>query len=350
MKTLKIGIIGQGRSGRDIHAQWLKTMPEKYKIVAVADPLEDRQAQAREEMSCDAFPDLAAMLKGRPDIDLVVNAAPSEFHIPLTEQALDAGFNVISDKPFGRRAADVDRVIAKSKKAKRLLAIFQQARFAPYFQKVKEVCESGVLGRVVMVKVFFNGFARRWDWQTLRKHDGGSLLNTGPHPLDQVLHFIGRDAMPEVLCVMDSANSFGDAEDHVKLVLTRKGRPTIDYEVSACSNFNPYTYQVYGTRGSLAGTQTHLDWKFFKDEEAPAQKLIEGPMPGRAFCSEKLSWHEGSWDVPKEQENQFQFMTTSIYSNVYDALCSGAELEVKPEHVRQQIAIIEEAHRQNGSY
>jgi len=73
-------------------------------------------------------------------------------------------------------------------------------------------------------------------------------------------------------------------------------------------------------------------------------------MPGRTFCSEKLSWHEGSWDVPKEQENQFCSMTVQLYSNVYDALCSGAELEVKPEHVRQQIAIIEEAHRQNGSY
>ncbi len=350
MRILKLGIIGQGRSGHDIHAQWLKLMTDKYKIVAVADPLEDRQAQAREEMGCEAFPDLATMLEKCPDLDLVVNAAPSEFHIPLTEQVLDAGFNVISDKPFGRKASDVDRLIAKAKKVKKLLAIFQQSRYAPSFQKVKELCESGVMGRIVMVKVFYNGFARRWDWQTLRKHDGGSLLNTGPHPLDQMLHFIGRDAMPNVLCMMDSANSYGDAEDHVKLILTRKGRPTIDFEVSSCSNFNPYTYQVYGTRGSIAGTTKHLDWKFFKEEEAPEQKLIDAPMANRAYCSEKLVWHEGSWDIPQEAENLFRFMTIKIYSNVYDALCSGAELEVKPEHVRQQIAIMEEAHRQNGSY
>ncbi|OGV58400.1 MAG: oxidoreductase [Lentisphaerae bacterium GWF2_52_8] len=351
MKRLKVGIIGQGRSGRDIHAQWIKTMPEKFEIVAVADPLEDRQEQARKEMNCGAYPDLKTMLKRHSDIDLVVNAAPSHLHIPLTEEALDSGFNVLSDKPFGRKAADVDRLAAKAKKAGRLLAVFQQSRFAAYFQQVKAVCDSGVLGRIVMVKVFFNGFARRWDWQTLRRMDGGSLLNTGPHPLDQVLHFIGRDAMPNVLCIMDKVNTFGDAEDHVKMILTRKGYPTVDYEVSSCSSYNPYTYQVYGSRGSLAGTQTHIEWKYFKDSEAPQQKLISDPMPNRAYCSEQLAWHEEKWDASKDfADNSFSYMTTRLYGNVYDVLCSGAELEVKLEHVRQQIAIVEEAHRQNGSY
>ena len=350
-EIIKAGIIGQGRSGKDIHARTFGLLPEKFKISAVAERLEDRREEAKRDFGCDAFPDLASMLSARPDLDLIVNAATSEQHIPLTEQCLDAGFKVVSDKPFGRRVADVDRLIAKAKAKGVFLAVFQQSRFAPYFQEARKVCESGVLGRIVQVKIFFNGFARRWDWQTLRKRDGGNLLNTGPHPLDQALHFIGRDAMPEVLCVMDKLNSFGDAEDHVKLILTRKGRPTIDLEVSSCSNFNPYTYQIYGSRGSLAGTMTHLDWKYFKDEEAPAQSLLDGPMPKRAFCSEALTWHEGSWEAPEEvKRNLFDYMATRYYSRLHDSLTKGAELAVKLEEVRQQIAVIEEAHRQNGSY
>ena len=65
------------------------------------------------------------------------------------------------------------------------------------------------------VSAFFSsGFARRWDWQTMRKHYGGNLLNTAPHALDQALQLFGTDARPKVTCAMDRANSFGDAEDH----------------------------------------------------------------------------------------------------------------------------------------
>ena len=288
------------------------------------------------------------MLAARPDLDLVINASPSDLHIPLTEQCLDAGMNVVCEKPFGCKASDIDRLLAKSKSRGVFLGVFQQSRFAPYFQEVKRVCESGVLGRIVMVKIFFNGFARRWDIQTMRKHLGGNLLNTGPHPLDQALHFIGRDEMPSVLCVMDSLNSFGDAEDHVKLLLTRKGRPTVDLEISSCTHFNPYTYQVYASRGSLAGTMTHLDWRYFNPEEAPQQVLTEAPMPNRAYCSEALKWHEGSWETPDEAKSDaFDYMSTRFYANIHDVLTNGAEPVVKVEEVRQQIAVMEEAHRQN---
>ncbi len=351
MKKLKVGIIGQGRSGKDIHARTLALLPETFEISAVADPLEDRLAKARQEFSCDTFTTLEEMLAKRGDLDLVVNATPSYLHIPVTEQVLKAGFNVLCEKPFGRRVEDVDRMVATAKKAGKTLAVFQQSRFAPYFQQVKTVTESGVLGRIVMVKIAFNGYARRWDWQTLRKMDGGNLLNTGPHPLDQALHFIGRDAMPEVLNIMDNVNTFGDAEDHVKLILRRKGRPTVDLEISSCCSYNPYTYVVYGSRGSLAGTMTHLEWKYYKDSEAPKQELISGPMPNRAYCYEKLDMHEEKWDAPEEAvKNLFDYMATRFYNNLYDVLVSGAPLAVPVEQVRQQIAVIQEAHRQNGSY
>ena len=348
MKKLKIGIIGFGRSGRDIHARTFSLLPKRFKIAAVADLLDDRRREAESEFGCQVFASADALLAARPELDLIVNATPSELHIPLSAQCLDAGFNVISEKPFGRRAADVDRIIAKAKRRKRFLAVFQQSRFAPYFQEARRVCDSGVLGRIVMVKIFFNGFARRWDWQTLRKHSAGNLLNTGPHPVDQALHFVGRDAMPSILCVMDKLNSAGDAEDHVKLLLTRKGRPTVDLEISSCSSYNPYTYQIYGSNGSLAGSMTHLDWKFFNPDDSPMPQLIDGPMPQRGYCTEQLKWDEGSWEASEEaKKSLFDYMATRYYTNIHDAMVKGAELEVKLSEVRQQIAVIEEAHRQN---
>ena len=89
---------------------------------------------------------------------------------------------------------------------------------------MQKVIRSGVLGRIVQISISFSGFARRWDWQTLQDCNGGNLLNTGPHPLDQALALFG-EGMPKVACYMDRANTWGDAEDYVKLILSGEGHP-----------------------------------------------------------------------------------------------------------------------------
>jgi len=344
-RMLRVGIMGQGRSGRNIHAEYLKDDP-RFEIVAVADLLPDRRERAEREYGCATYEDVADLL-ARGDLDLVVNALPSHLHAPVTLQGLEAGQNMLCEKPLARRAAEVDALIAASERQGRLLAIFQQSRFAPYFVKVREVVASGVLGRIVAIKIRFNGFARRWDWQTLQEYAGGSLLNTGPHPLDQALQLMACDGMPDVWCKMDRVNSYGDAEDYVKLLLTAPGKPLVDLEISSCDAYPRYTYQLQGSQGGLAGTTSHLDWRYFDPAMAPTQRLIREPLPGPAYCSEQLPWQEASWDEPPEDKDLFANMAGRLYSNLYDALTSGAPLVVTPAQVRQQIAVIEEAHRQN---
>ena len=346
MKRIRVGIIGQGRSGRNIHAEFLKQVPGKYQIVCVADPLEDRGERARKEYGCDAYPDYHQMFQ-RSDLDLIVNATPSHLHPPVTKEILEAGFNVLCEKPLARRVADVDELIATAKQTGKLFAIYQQSRFAPYYQKVMNVIESGVLGPIRMVKIAFNGFSRRYDWQTLQEFNGGNLLNTGPHPMDQALGIIGRDIMPKVWCKMDRVNTYGDAEDFCKIILSAEGRPMIDLEINSNDPYSPYLYHVTGTYGGLTGTMTDIKWKYYIPDEAPELKLEREPLPGPSYCSDKLTMHERTWHVPSSQRDLFNSMGAKFYANLYDALTRGAELVIKPEHVRQQIAVIEECHRQN---
>ncbi|MFA6666154.1 MAG: Gfo/Idh/MocA family oxidoreductase [Armatimonadota bacterium] len=348
MKRLNVGIIGQGRSGYAIHANILRLMPGRFNIAAVSELDADRLDFAVKELKCQGYIDYKEMLK-RQDLDLVVNATPSHLHVPASLDVLDSGHNLLCEKPLARYASDVDIIIKKAGETGKLFAIFQQSRYAPYFQQVKKVIDSGVLGRIVMVRIAFNGFARRWDWQTLMDMNGGNLLNTGPHPLDQALQLFGTDVMPEVFCLMDRVNTFGDAEDHVKLILHGKDRPTIDLEISSCCAYPLYTYQIYGANGGLSGNMTHMDWKYFKPEEAPAQKLCRESLPGRGYCGESLKWYTDKWDVPKSQSNLFDVMGKAFYKNIYDAITTGAPLTITPLEVRQQIAVIEECHRQDQS-
>lgn len=346
MKRIRTAVIGQGRSGHNIHVATLKGMTDKYEIVAVADPLPGRCDDAVEATGCKAYKSYKRMLK-RDDLDLVVNATMSMDHVPVTLEIMDAGHNVLCEKPIARYAADVDKLITKSAETGKLFAIFQQSRFAPYFQQILKVLDSGVLGRVVQIKIAFNGFGRRWDWQTLQEMSAGSLLNTGPHPMDQALRLFGFDRMPEVKCIMDRVNTFGDAEDHVKVLLTGKGRPTIDVEISSCAPYSTSMYQIYAQYGGLTGTAGHLEWKYYKPEEAPEQHLIREPLQGREYCGEDLTWHAETWDIPEDQKNWFGYMAKQFYGNLYDALTKGTPLAVPPEQVRRQIEVIEECHRQN---
>lgn len=348
MKQLSVAILGQGRSGRNIHAHCLTTIPalrERFRIALVCDPLADRLQETKNDTGCDVSTDWRSVF-ARRDIDLVINATPSDQHLSTTLELFKGGYHVLCEKPLARRASEVDRMIEAASRAGRTLAIFQQSRFAPYFLQVKKVIDSGVLGRLVQIRIAFNGFARRWDWQTLQAMNAGNLLNTGPHPLDQALQLFG-DADPHVLCRMDRANVAGDAEDHVKLLLWGEGRPIIDLEISSCSPYTGYTYQISGTCGGLTGTQSSMEWKWFDPALAPMPALVREPMPGRAYCGEQLPWQTARWDVPEAEKDLFAAAGGRFYCRLHESLTEGRPLAVTPAEVRRQIAVIEECHRQN---
>lgn len=196
----------------------------------------------------------------------------------------------------------------------------------------------------MQISIAFNGYARRWDWQTCQDFNAGSLYNTGPHPVDQALNLLDYyEGTPEVLCRMDRANTFGDAEDYVKLILTAPGRPLIDLEISSCDAYPSFTYKIYGTQGGPCGSQTEIKWRYFDPAEAPAQKLIREPLRDEnglpLYCSEKLIWTEQSWmsDGPRT----FTYAVKKYDDTIYAHLTEGAPLVVTPEQVRQQIDVID---------
>ncbi len=349
MKRIRVAIIGQGRSGWGIHGLHMMQDARRWRIVAAVDPLKDRRRRAVGEFGCEVYPDHRPLLRRR-DVDLIVNATPSDLHVPVTLEFLRGGFAVLCEKPLANRAGDVDRLIAAAKKAGKLLGVFQQNRLAGSFRQIRKVIASGVLGRIVQVSIASAGFSRRWDWQTLRARHGGSLLNTGAHLLDQALQLFGTDVLPEVTCHMDRATTLGDAEDHVLVTLRGKGRPFVTVQITSCRAYPDVSYKVDGTRGGLAGGGTHLEWKYYKPSEAPTRRLTRKPIVGAdgrpAYCREQLTWHTRSWD-PDRGKGRPASPTVEFYRGFYKALTAGAPLAVKPEEIRQQIAVIEQCQRQN---
>ena len=99
-------------------------------------------------------------------------------HKTITKDLLEHGFNVLTEKPFGRSYYECMDLINTAKKHGVTVVAFHQTLLTPPFLNVKNIIRSGKLGEILQINVKYSGFARRWDWQTLQKKCAGSTYNT----------------------------------------------------------------------------------------------------------------------------------------------------------------------------
>ncbi|MEM3028279.1 MAG: Gfo/Idh/MocA family oxidoreductase, partial [Candidatus Bathyarchaeia archaeon] len=78
---IKVGIAGLGRSGWNIHARTLEKLPDKYRVVAVSDPIDERRQEAITKFGCKAYSDFDDLIKDE-EVELVVISTPSHLHAP----------------------------------------------------------------------------------------------------------------------------------------------------------------------------------------------------------------------------------------------------------------------------
>jgi hypothetical protein len=138
----------------------------------------------------------------------------------------------------------------------------------------------------------------------------------------------------------------------VLLILSGPGRPILHLEISSCCKYPTATYNVYGTQGGLTGDARRLEWQYYDTATAPALQLITTPIHKPdgtpAYCSDALEWRKEEWIAP-QGKGLFETMSAAYYAMLHRHMTEGAPLEITPQQVRQQIAVIEEAHRQAGT-
>lgn len=336
---IRVGIAGLGRSGWAIHAHLLAPLTDTYRIAAVADEDPARRNEAVTRFHCNAYTTLDTLLAD-PQVELVVIALPSHLHHSHSIRALQAGKHVVCEKPMAVTLAEADIMIRVAASSPGLLTIFQQRRYNPHFVKVRAIIQSGLLGRVVQIRISESRFSRRWDWQTLQKFGGGSLNNTGAHFLDQALQLFGP-AEPDIFVHLDRTLTLGDADDHVKLVLKAPNAPTIDIEISSCDAYPPPTWHIIGTQGSLIGTTKSLHWRWIDPTELSPRVLDIRPTPDRSYNRDELTWHEDTWEFDGSLDDAYR----SFYHDLYATIRHAAPLAITPQSVRRVMWLQEECHR-----
>jgi scyllo-inositol 2-dehydrogenase (NADP+) len=331
---VRTAIVGLGRAGWGIHVNGLKDRSD-FKIVACIDPEEERRKEAEQVLGCRSYADFKQFLKDPNGAELVVIATASSTHTPLSIEALNAGFHVLTEKPMSVNLKEAQKMVKAAKKAKKLFTVHQNYRCQPEVHQMLAIMDSGILGKVFNIKLNWSHFGRRNDWQTLRKFGGGSLNNTCPHSLDICLQLM-QGPVQDVWGDLKACVTAGDAEDHVKILMRGKSGRVIDHEVtSACAIPQP-KYVIMGTLGTAVREGDEILIKYLDPKKLPKLKVDKRlAVPGRKYGvqGEKLEWNEKR--VPANPPE----LKVDFYGELYKSIRDGKKLFIKPEEVYEQMRV-----------
>ena len=338
-KPIKVGIVGLGRAGWNIHVNRMRG-DQRFIISDVCDFQEDRLKEANKEFGCNTFSDFDDFLKNA-ECELVVIASQSVAHAPQSIAVLKSGRDVLVEKPMSITAAEANRMIKTANTTGKQLFVHQNYRYHADVQYLRELLAGKLLGDVFQIRIRALNFVRRSDWQTLQEFGGGTLNNTCPHFIDAALIFL-ESPVKQQFSYLKNAVSAGDADDHVKLLLKGENGRVIDLEISSACAFSEPLWTVMGTAGTLRSDGKTSTIKYFDPKKLKPLQVTKTPAEGRKYGNDdKIPWKEEiEPSVPKKPSGDY-------YDNVWRVLRYGAEQDVKPEEVYEVMRVIEKAHKDN---
>lgn len=154
--TIRAAIIGAGGVARTQHAPGLARL-DGVELVAVCDMDEKRAAELAGEYGARAYTDYQRMLEEvRPDIVHV--CTPEAYHFEPVMAALEAGAHVFCEKVMAETVEKARAMVKRALELGRWLGVDYNYRFIPAFRKLKEIIDSGELGRIALINVYAHSY------------------------------------------------------------------------------------------------------------------------------------------------------------------------------------------------
>lgn len=334
---LNVGLLGFGMAGRTFHAPFITNVPGLH--------LKKIKANRPESIALakDRYPDAAIVsndqdIFGDKTIDLVVIATANPTHFPLAKAALQAGKNVLVDKPFTVSSSEADELIALAKETGKVLSVYQNRRWDSDFKTVKKVVEQGLLGDLVEYEAHFDRFRNEIKPDTWKEEDlpgGGILYDLGSHLIDQALCLFGEPR--EVYGDVRTQREGSQIPDYFEVVL-RYEKLKVILKAGMLVRENGPHFILHGTEGSFIKYGMDVQEENLKAGSFPSSSLNWGTEPETLWgtINTNLKGLHFKGKIESEPGNY-----SGIYQNMCDAILGVEELEVKPEQARNTIRIIE---------
>ncbi len=204
MKQFTVAIIGAGSRGADTYAAYQDKFPQRMKIVAIADPREERLNLARQKyrIPSEACFDSAEALLSRPAMaDVCIIATPDETHAAIAIPALEKGYHLLLEKPIALTQKDVLAIRQKTHDTGKTVAVCHVLRYTPFYTAIKQLLDSRLIGDSVSVQAIeqvgywhqAHSFVRG-NWRR-GVGDSSMILQKSCHDMDILLYLINRKCL-----------------------------------------------------------------------------------------------------------------------------------------------------------
>jgi predicted dehydrogenase len=154
MKPVEVVVLGAGSRGFHAYGQWILAHSDQIRAVAVAEPDPVRRAKFAEAHNLSAdrvFADHRALFAAGQLAQGLINATMDQQHVDTTLGALDAGYDVLLEKPMATTPHECVRLVRAAEAAGRMLSICHVMRYSPFYITLYETLCSGDVGEVMTV-------------------------------------------------------------------------------------------------------------------------------------------------------------------------------------------------------
>ena len=295
-----IGIIGFGGIAKGAHAPGYRRITDQCEILAVADILSERRAEATgDQWNIPlAYEDYKKVLE-MPEIDAVSICTPNTVHMQPTLDALKAGKHVLCEKPMAINAAEGKKMVEASKKAGKILQIGYNMRFGAGPQALKRAIEAGEFGEIYHARA--QAIRRRgvpsWGVFTQKdKNGGGPLIDIGVHITDMSIWLMGH---PKLVAASGTAvTKFGTkegvlgmwgqwdpkiytVEDFATAYIRFDNGATMSLESSFIANIakEEFSTHLFGTGAGVYLNANNNDMTIFREEFGTLTDSKPGWLP-----------------------------------------------------------------------
>lgn len=288
------------------------------------------------------YPSLDAILSD-DELDIILVSTSNEVHKELAIKALEAGKNVICEKPVTITSAELEEIMAVAKRCGKVFTIDQNRRTNRDFVLMKRKVEEGLIGKPYVIESRVEGSrGMPTGWRTIKSLGGGMMLDWGVHLIDQLMYMYDEKVV-NVFCKMFSLQ-YPEVDDNFRLTMTFESGLVGHIEVSTNNYITHPRWYVLGEQGTLQINDWSCEGEIVrcKDKENEwAEEIVytkAGPTKTMAPRSEKSVER-----IPLSEPEGVVDNLTVVYNQMIDAIEGKADLTIKPEQALRVMKVMEAA-------
>lgn len=336
MKENKIvyGLIGFGGMGK-WHTEILENVPE-IELAGIYDIKEEKRKLA-EEVGFHTYETEEAMLADE-SIDVILVATPNDTHRPIALRAMEAGKNVIVEKPATLSLKELTELEDMAGKTGRFLTVHQNRRWDEDLLTVREILKDQTMGEIFRIESRVHGSRGiPGDWRKEKAHGGGMVLDWGVHLFDQIFRLTGERRLKTVYATLTNVTN-QEVDDGFTAVLRFEGGLEVLVEVGTNNFISLPRWYVLGENGSAVVEDWDLSGKIVKAFSEEEKEIV--PVRTAAGLTKTMAPRRED-TIRVEELPRVPGDIADFHRNVAAVLLRGEEPAVKLPEVKRVMRLME---------